>query len=155
MSLRFPFLTRPASRPVIPLGGSLYRQYPIFAVTICGPAGATVRDGRLDTGADDTIFPETIAHSLGIDLHSAPEGEASAVGGAILRLRYAFATLRVTDFKETCEWQAIIGFAPFAMSRMLFGQTGFLQFFSVSHLAPFREVVLEPIPSLPGEHVVH
>jgi hypothetical protein len=121
VSLRFPYLTRPSHRPVVPLGGVLYRRYPIFPVNIIAPNATTVRDGLLDTGADDTIYPESIAQSLAIDLTGALEGEARGIGGPSLRIRFATVRLRITDFKETCEWDAIVGFAPLAMGRMLFG----------------------------------
>ena len=153
--LRFPYVRRPSRRPVVPLGGVLFRNYPEFAVTITTPTGRAIRDGLLDTGADDTVCPESLAHVLGIDLTSAPDGEARGVGGQVIRVRYATVTLNVTDFRESCEWQAIVGFVPVAMPRVILGQTGFLQYFDVTLVNPFREMVLTPNGTYTGQHTVH
>jgi len=116
--------------------------------------GSIVRDGLLDTGANDTVCPDVLAPLLGLDLTNAPEGEATGAGGPVLIVRYATVRLRITDMKETCEWDAIVGFAPLGMSRVLLGQTGFLQYFDVSLLNPFREIILTPNSSFPGLHIV-
>src|SRR5207253_2178147 len=98
--------------------------FPIFPVVIGTAYGSVVRDGLLDTGADDTVCPESIAPVLGLDLTSAPEGEAAGAGGSVLRVRYATVRLRITDTKESCEWDALVGFALLRKSWMLLGQTG-------------------------------
>lgn len=155
MPLHFPFVRRPARRPVYPLGGVRYRFLPIFAVVLSTSGGSIIRDGLLDTGANDTVCPDTFAPSLGVDLTQAPEGEASGAGGTVLPVRYATVQLRITDTKESCVWDAIIGFAPLGANRVLLGQTGFLQYFDVSLINPFREIILTPNSSFAGQHIVH
>ncbi|MBI1915957.1 MAG: hypothetical protein HYS12_14665 [Planctomycetes bacterium] len=155
MPLHFPYLRRPSRRPVFPLGGALYRFFPIFPVIISTAHGSIVRDALLDTGANDTVCPDILAPLLGLDLTNAPEGEASGAGGSVLPVRYATVRLRITDTKETCEWDALVGFAPLGMSRALLGQTGFLHYFDVYLLNPFREIILTPNSSFGGQHTLH
>jgi Aspartyl protease len=155
MALTFPYLRRPTRRPIYPLGGVLYRYLPIVSVILGGPRISLARDGLLDTGATDTVCPEALAALLGVDLSHAPEGDSQGVGGQVLRVRYATVTLRVTDAKESCVWDAIIGFAPIARRQIILGQTGFLQYFDVTLLNPFREIILEPNASFAGQHLIH
>src|SRR5262245_4534321 len=137
MPLHFPYLRRPSRLPVYPLGGVQYRYFPIFPVIVSNPQGSFVRDGLLDTGANDTVCPDILAQQLGVDLTNAPEGEARGAGGQVLQVHYATVTLRISDGKETCVWDASVGFAPLVGKEILLGQTGFLQFFDVSLLNPF------------------
>ncbi len=155
MPLRFPYLRRPSLRPVYPLGGILYRYFPIFAVVVSTPQASIVRDGLLDTGANDTVCPDFLAPLLGVDLTQAPEGSAYSAGGFVLPVRFATVHLRITDTKETCEWEAMVGFAPLKMNRVLLGQTAFLQYFDVSLVNPFREIILTPNTTFTGQHIIH
>src|SRR5207302_5653214 len=107
LALRFPYLVRPSSRPVIPLGGIMARTYPQFAVVLATAHKTAVYDGLLDSGADDTILPVDLAPVLGIDLTQSPEGEARGFAGATQRCQYAFVRLRITDTRETCVWDAM------------------------------------------------
>jgi hypothetical protein len=153
--MRFPYRAMPTRQPVPPLGGARTRHYPIVPVVLTGPAGAWARDCRLDSGADDTIFPHSAAQALGIDLTGAPLGSASQVGGAPIQYPYAPVTLRISDGQESCEWIALVGFAPLALRWPLLGQTAFLQFFDATLLGARRETVLTPNASFPGRHTVH
>jgi len=132
-----------------------HRWYPIFPVRVGHAATSILRDGLLDSGSDDTVCPEDVAQALGIDLTNAPEGDAGGVGGAIVRVRYATVTLRITDGNEDCEWQAMVGFAPTGRRRLLLGETGFLQYFDASLLNPFREIVLTPNSTFPEQRTTH
>jgi hypothetical protein len=55
--MRFPYISLPTARPVVPLGGALLRWYPVFSMALWGPRGGWLYDGHLDTGSDDTIAP--------------------------------------------------------------------------------------------------
>src|SRR5437763_852920 len=106
MSLRFPYKLISVGHPVVPLGGRSVRPRPIFSVTLVGPTSSRAQDSLLDSGADDTVFPEDLAALVGIDLRNAPEGQATGVGFSRVRVKYAEATLRITDGHERREWRA-------------------------------------------------
>src|SRR5437879_13082567 len=110
MSLRFPYKLISTGHPVVPLGGRFVRPRPILAVTRMGPTSSRAQDPLLDCGADDTVFPEDLATLVGIDLRNAPEGQAIGVGPSRARVKYAEATLRITDGHELREWRAWVGF---------------------------------------------
>lgn|SRR5262245_36695267 len=152
--MRFPYLAMPTKRPVYPLGGLMARYLPIFSVHITGPQGSRSYDGHLDSASGDTVFPKKIADELGIDLTGAPEGEAAAVGGVVIPYRYAPVTLRLSDGRETCVWEAIVGFVDLPLHWALFGQTGFLQCFDAALMGSRREVVIDPNDSFPGQRIV-
>ena len=122
----------PTKNPVISLGGRWVRPRMLVQVTLVGPAGAQADQAMLDSGADDTVFPEQVAHKLGIDLQQAPVGEAAGVTGTPLPVRYAQATLRLTDGKEFRTWPAWIGFTPIALRQPLLGFAGVLQYFTTT-----------------------
>ncbi len=155
MALRFPYLVRHSSRPVIPLGGILFRTYPQFAVVLATVHKTAIYDGLLDRGADDTILPVDLASVLGVDLTQAPEGEARGFAGTTQRCRYASVRLRITDTHESCVWDALVAFVSVPMKRLLLGRTGFLQFYDAKLLGLAEELQLEPNTSFPGQHVVH
>ncbi len=154
--MRFSYYALKTRRPVYPLGGITVRQVPIHSLRLLGPLGDLARDCRLDPGADDSIFPEWVAHRLGIDLSSAPVGEARPVGGAPIQYSFAPITFHLTDGLEICEWSAIVGFKDVPFMRWpLLGLTGFLQFFDVTFLGQNHEVIITPNSSFPGQHIVH
>src|SRR5947208_12610270 len=97
MSLLFPYVRVPISRPAFLLGGQMFRSRPLVRVTLIGSSGTFVERCLLDTGADDTVFPDVAAARVGIDLSSAPAGTASSVGRVSYQVRYARVTLRITD----------------------------------------------------------
>lgn len=126
MALIFPYALYRVRRPVLPLGGALARRYPVLPIILQTPTGGLIKDALLDPGADDTILPLSHAAALGIDLTQAAEGEAMAVGGGVLRYRYATVTMRVSDARETCVWDAMVGFVNKPLRWILLGRTGFL-----------------------------
>jgi hypothetical protein len=111
-------------------------------------------DACIDSAADDTVFPLRWATRLGLDLGSAPRGQAQGVGGSILQVSFATITLLLTDGYETCEWDALVGFSTTLTRWPLLGQSGFLEFFDVQLLGARRESIIVPNTSLPGRHVV-
>jgi hypothetical protein len=152
--MRFPYLAQHTRQPIYPLGRATVRAYPVCSTSVSSPRSALARDGLVDSGADDTIFPSRLAPLLGIDLTNAPLGSAHSVSGAVLTYRYAHVTLRISDGLETCEWPAIVGFY-IHLRWLIFGQTGFLEFFDAQLLGARRELVLTPNASFPGQHTVH
>jgi hypothetical protein len=104
----------------------------------------------LDTGADDTLFPEPFATQIGIDLSAAPTGEGMGVGGALVPVRYALVSLRLTDGKEFRQWPAWVGFTATPLKRPLLGFAGCLQFFSANFLGDREEVELTVNSVYPG-----
>jgi predicted aspartyl protease len=129
MTMRFLYHRFKMRRPMVSLGGLLYRSRPIVRVTVVGPKGTAVEDGLLDTGADDTVFSDSMAVKLGIDLCAAPTGEAGAAGGARFPVSYGRVNLRITDGHEFREWETWVAFTKSALRRPLLGMAGFLQFF--------------------------
>jgi hypothetical protein len=99
-------------------------------ISVLGPLGTFVDSAYLDSAADDTVIREDVAAKIGIDLTNAPEGTAAGPGMALVLLRNAEVTLRLTDGKEQREWQARVGFTSARLSRPLLGFAGCLQFFT-------------------------
>lgn len=153
--MRFPYQARHVRQPIYPLGGSHTRHYPLVPVFLTGPNSGWTRDCLLDSGADDTIFPEIAAVTLGIDLTGAPITSAMQAGGSAIQYCYASVTLRISDGKESCEWVAVIGFTKHPLRWPLLGQTGFLQFFDITHFGARREVVLTPNAAFSGRLTIH
>jgi hypothetical protein len=81
-----------------------------LAVRIFGPLGSRLFGGCLDSASDDTPFPRALTRRLGIDRTGAPQVEARPVGGVAVLYSRATVTLRLTDGRETCEWQAPVRF---------------------------------------------
>jgi hypothetical protein len=135
------------SVPVVPLDGRQERPRPIITVTLVGPADSRPIKGRLDSHADDTVFPERWAALTGIDLTNAPQGTASGIGQAPVPVKYAQATLRITDGVEQREWTGWVGFTPVLSTYALLGFAGCLQFFTATFHGD-REVVELTVNSL-------
>jgi predicted aspartyl protease len=130
MALRFPFRSVSIPQPAATLGGQLFRLRPLADLTVIGPAGTVVREALFDTGADEVVLREADAARLGINLTSAPMNTLGGVGSPPHVVRYARVRLRLTDGIESREWSALVGFTTLPLSRILFGQTGGLQFFT-------------------------
>ncbi len=143
MAFRFPYIIRRVPQPVLTLNGRYSRPKPLIPVRILGPSGDRITVGLLDTGADDTIFPASWAPSLGIDLSSAPTGTAAGVGMASSVVRYAQASLRITDGVEVRTWPAWVGFTDTPLRNPLLGFAGFLQFFTATFRGDREGVELE------------
>ena len=142
MSLRFRYKLVPMGRMIHPLGGRTVRPRPLVNVSVLAPTTTIIRRCLLDTGADDTLFPESWALLLGIDLTTAPAGSACVPGPALMALRYADVTLRLTDGREWCEWLATIGFTPTRLVYPVLGFAGCLQFFLAAFYGDSEEVEL-------------
>jgi hypothetical protein len=96
--VRVPYLPVSTKQPIPSLAGSRFRQRPVLAVRLTGPATTKLRDGLLDTGSDDTVFSEALALLLGIDLRPALERQLVLAGRPRpVRCRYAPVQLRITD----------------------------------------------------------
>lgn len=150
MSLHFAYKLFATPKPVVTLGGRWVRPRPMCHISVMGPAGSFIYLGHLDSGADDTVFPDAAAAGLGIDLSSAPTGEAAGVTSAPLPLRYAQVTLRLTDGVEYREWPAWVGFTPVRLARPLLGFAGFQQFFTSTFHGDREEVELSVNALYPG-----
>lgn len=151
--MRYRYLVGIASRPVPSLSGSKLRPRPVLAVRITGPRQFAVRDALLDTGADDTVFPEKIAAVIGVDLSQATARDVHLAGRGPLLCRYAPVLLRISDFTETYEWTAVVGFVPVALHYPLLGYAGFFQFFDADFHGADQEVVLTPNRLFPGKRI--
>src|SRR5581483_9260513 len=136
--------------PAIALGGRVVRPRPLALVSLIGPTGVFPRHAVLDTGADDTVFPIAAAIGTGIDLTSAPIGDMSGIGGGVTLVRYARATLRMTDGIEFREWSAWVGFTATALKRPILGFAGCLQFFDATFRGEREEVELVTNSHYPG-----
>jgi hypothetical protein len=111
-------------------------------------------DACIDSAADDTVFPPHWATRLGIDLGSAPTGQAQGVGGSIIQVSFAPVTLLLSDGYETCQWDTVVGFSAAPMRWALLGHSGFLEFFDVQLLGARRETVIHPNTAFGGQHIV-
>jgi hypothetical protein len=124
-------------------------------VGVQGPSGIRVVPSRLDCGSDDTIFPLWLAARIGLDLTGTPLGESQGVGGTVLTYPCALVTLRISDGKESCVWQATVGFIDSTRRNGLLGLAGFLDFFDANMLGAAFELHLTPNGSFPGQHIIH
>jgi hypothetical protein len=109
-----------------------------------------VHDALLDSGADDTVYPEWIARQVGLDLTSAPQGEATGVATGAAALRYAEVRLRLASGKERREWTAWVGFTSTPIRQPLLGFAGFLQYFTATFHGDSEEVELAVNGRYPG-----
>ncbi len=153
--MKFPYLPLPTRGPVYTLGGAHVRYRPIVPIHIIAPGSLPPLDACIDSASDDTVFPDSLAVRLGLDLTSAPQGEVRPAGHPALAVAYAQVTLLLSDGYETCEWDALVAFAPVTLRWALLGHAGFLQFFDVQLLGAARQVVLTPNATFPGQHTVH
>lgn len=142
MSLHFPYQLETARHAVVSLGGRWVRPRPVISVTLIGPKGTYVADAQLDPASDDTVFSETVAGRIGLDLSKAPIGRAAGIGMVSIPLRFAQATIRITDGREQREWLAWVAFASARLRRPLLGFAGFLQFFTARFAGDREEVEL-------------
>jgi hypothetical protein len=141
-----------AQVPQVSLGGGIDRPRPVAAIRLFGPGGTYVIDGRFDTAADDTVFPLWVSAMIGLDLSQAPEQEVRLVARPQpLRVRFASVELRLTDGIESCQWPALVGFAPLPGRRALLGYVGCLQFFDSTFRGHDREAVLVPNAAFVGQ----
>lgn len=147
--LRFSYTPVAMARPLWSLQGRCDRPRPLLLVSLIGPTGTDVDEALLDTGSDDTVFPEDVAHAIGIDLTPAPIGVLSGVGSAAGIARYAEVEFRLTDGREFCQWPARIGFTATPLKRPLLGFAGFLQFFRAVFDGEREEVELTTTGSYP------
>jgi predicted aspartyl protease len=150
MSLRYPYKLQTVSHSVLSLAGRSVRPRPIITVSVLGPGGNQVEAALLDTGADDTVFPEDVATAIGIDLTSAPAGQAAGVGMVPAMVRYAEVTLRIASGGERREWKGWVGFTSARLNRPLLGFAGFLQFFTATFFGDREEVELTVNSLYPG-----
>jgi hypothetical protein len=149
--MRFRYKPFRTKAPVVSLGGRQERPRPIIPITMVGPAGSKLFEGKLDSHADDTVFPEQDAALLGIDLTNAPQGAAAGIGQLPVPVKYAQVTLRMTDGKEFREWVAWVGFTSVLTSKQaLLGFAGCLQFFTTTFYGHLEEVELTVNPLYPG-----
>jgi hypothetical protein len=128
------------------------RFRPVIAIRLTGPSDTTLRDALVDTGADETVFPESLAHFLGVDLLQAEERQL-VLGGRPqpIRCRYAAVQLRITDaITDTYEWTAVVGFVAARLSYSLLGHAGFLEYFDAEFRGADRELVLNANRAFPG-----
>jgi hypothetical protein len=130
------------------------RYRPIVPIHILAPRILPPLDACIDSAADDTVFPPHWATRLGIDLGSAPRGQAQVVGGSIIQVHCAPVTLLLSDGYETCTWDALVGFAATPMRWALLGHAGFLEFFDVQLLGARREAIIVPNRAFAGQHVI-
>jgi hypothetical protein len=152
--MRFPYMARPIRAPIYSLGGASHVYLPMFAITIKTSAGQRAIDGLVDSAATDVIFPPHVAQRLGVDLSSAPIGQATQAGGAVLAFRYAHVRLYLSDGRESYQWGATVGFLtspgkPYA----LLGHAGFLDFFDVTLRGEAKETIVDPSIAFPGQRV--
>jgi hypothetical protein len=152
MSLIFPYTTFPTPNPIWTLHGRAGRPRPTIFVAIVGPHGTAVEKGLLDVGADDTVFSDVLASHIGIDLSQAPTGAGAGVGlASAVTLRFAEATLRISDGKENREWPARVGFTSTPLHRPLLGYAGFLQYFTATFHGDREVAELTVNASYPGK----
>lgn len=150
MTLRIPYRSVRAIRPVPSLFGRMERPRPYINVTIIGPGGTAYQKALLDSGADDTVFPEPIATTIGIDLSNAPWGTVIGMGGGSGLLRFAQVTLRIAVRQERREWRAWVGFTTAPLQNALLGFAGFLQYFTATFHGDREEVELTVNGLYPG-----
>lgn len=150
MGLTYSYRRYPSSRPVVPLGGQLYRPQPVVLVGVSGPLGVMPVRALIDTGADDTVFSDAVATTIGLDLSAAPSGTAQGIGGGSVVVRYAAVPLQLAQGSTSHEWLAWVGFVSIPMRRGLLGFAGFLQFFTATFFGDREEVELTPNASLPS-----
>jgi hypothetical protein len=145
-------LVVPGGNPAMRGGKTRYR--PIVPIRILAPSSLSPSDACLDSAADDTVFPPRIGASLGINLASAPRGQARGVGGMVVNVHYAPVSLLLSDGYETCEWTTTVGFSTVPMRWALLGHMGFLEYFDIQLLGARREVIIFPNQAFSGQFTV-
>lgn len=79
--MKFAYLPLPVTHATPAMGGARTRFRPIVPIHILAPIMLPPVDACIDSAADDTVFPPHLAARLGIDLATAPKGQARVVGG--------------------------------------------------------------------------
>ncbi len=149
----FRYLVDRARVPQVSLSGGVDRPRPVASIRLFGPGGTYFMDGYFDTASDDTVFPLWISAMIGLDLSQAPEQVIQLAGRPQpFRARFARVELRLSDGKETCQWAALVGFAPVPWRRALFGYAGCLEFFDSLFRGAAREAILTPNSAFVGQH---
>jgi hypothetical protein len=150
--VKFAYMSLPVRQT--PAAAARTRSRPIVPIHILAPRLLPPLDACVDSAADDTIFPPQWAARLGVNLQSAPRGQAQVVGGALIQVSFAPVTLFLADGYEACEWDATVGFAAAPLRWALLGHSGFLEFFDVHLLGARREAIITPNTAFPGRHFV-
>jgi len=140
----------PVPNPVPSLGGGVVQYKPLIPLNVIGPQGRWGPYVSVDTSADDVVFPQSIAPVLGIDLNSAPQLQASGVGGQLATVYYAPVILELTDLIDIYRWRATVGFTSSFMKFPLFGIAGGLEFFRTTLDGFRKEVEIVAQPNLPA-----
>ena len=153
--MKFAYLPLPVRQASPAMGAAKVRYRPIVPIHVVAPQQLPPMDACIDSAADDTVFPPHLAARLGISLATAQMGQARLVGGNVINVHYAPVTLLLSDGFETCEWDAMVGFATVPMRWALLGHSGFLEFFDVQLLGAQREAIIVPNTSFSGQHFVH
>ena len=153
--MKFSYLRLPVRQPTPALGGRRFRYRPVVPIQILGPLTLPPVDGCIDCAADDTVFPLHLATRLGVDLATAPKGQAKVVGGTLVNVSYAPVTLLLSDGFEAFEWNAVVGFATVPLRWALLGHAGFLDFFDVQLLGARREAMVAPNTAFGGQRIVY
>lgn len=122
--MRFAYLGLPARQPIYSLGGVSIRHRPIVPTHLMSQRQGLPIDSAIDSAADDTIFSEAFARRLGVDLGGAPIGQGQAASGVHFAIRYARVRLLLTDGYESCEWDSLVGFAPYGSDGPSWGMQG-------------------------------
>jgi hypothetical protein len=135
-----------------PAATTTMRYRPIVPIHVRAPRMLPPLDACIDSAADDTVFPPHWATRLGIDLGSAPRGQAQVAGGSVIQVSFTPVTLFLSDGYETCEWDAIVGFAATPTRWALLGHSGFLEFFDIQLLGARRETLISPNTAFAGQH---
>jgi hypothetical protein len=151
----FRYVARPVPRPIPSLRGLQVRHLPIVGMNVIHASASRPIDGLVDSASSDVILPLWFASRLGINPTGAPVGESRQAGGATLRYRYAPVRLHLSDGRETCQWDAVVGVLDAPMKHALLGHAGFLEFFDSFLYGARRELVLTPNTAFSGTHTVH
>jgi hypothetical protein len=128
------------------------RHRPIVPIHILAPRMLPPLDACIDSAADDTVFPPHWGTRLGIDLTTAPKGQAQVAGGSVIQVTFTPVTLLLSDGYETCEWDAVVGFSAMPLRWALLGHSGFLEFFDVQLLGARRETIITPNTAFAGQY---
>jgi hypothetical protein len=116
-------------------GDYLLLRRPEIPITIVGPSGSASYIGLVDTGSDNTIFPQSVAHHLGIQLESALESTASTFGGHQVNLLTGNAVLRLEADGESLAWKTPLCFYDFESAdkeTVILGHSAFLDYFTAT-----------------------
>lgn len=153
--MKFAYLPLTVSRPSPAMRGAKVRYRPIVPIHILAPRMLPPIDACIDSAADDAVFPPHMATRLGIRFGATQAGQSRLVGGTIINVNYAQATMLLSDGHETLEWDTVVGFSTVPMRWALLGHAGFLEFFDVQLLGDRREVIVIPNAAFPGQRTSH